>query len=338
MMTTFPTNACAQRVSVVLPVYNTAGCLHELYQRLRTTLEAAHYDFELLMVEDGGRDNAWEILEEIAAKDSRVKAMQLSRNYGQHPAIAAAFENATGDFIVLMDADLQDRPEDIPLLLARLKQDIQVVFTIKQGAVESFATRVTSRLYHYVFSKLTRTNVPRDIGTFRAFTSEFLNAIMAYPERNILFGPLMFHVGFKSETITVPHDQRKTGKSGYSFSKRLKLAVDSILSYTDLPHRILLNMGMLILAASGVYIVALLVRYFVASTPLPPGLTLLALLLTVSLGVMMFSFGIIGTYIFRVYQEVLSRPRFIISRSINVAKPIPDLGRTLRSRGPQHGV
>jgi len=327
------------RVSVVLPVYNTGGCLHELYERLTKTLEAKGYDFELLMVEDGGRDNAWEILEGIASKDSRVKAMQLSRNFGQHPAIAAAFENATGDAIILMDADLQDRPEDIPLLLEKLKGDIHIVFTVKQGSRESFATQLTSRLYHYVFSKLTRTHVPRDIGTFRAFTAEFLNAVMTYPERNILFGPLMFHVGFKSETVTVPHDERKTGKSGYSFSKRLKLAIDSILSYTDLPHRVLLNMGILTLTISGLYILALLGRYFLTSTPLPPGLTLLALLLTISLGVMMFSFGIIGTYIFRVYQEVLSRPRFLISRSINLPKPTPDQGRATRlTKGVDHGV
>jgi len=335
-MTTSPGAAQSKRVSVVLPVYNTGGCLRELYQRLKTTLESAGYDFELLMVEDGGRDNAWEILNELAARDTRIKAMQLSRNFGQHPAIAAAFENVTGDIVILMDADLQDRPEDIPLLLAKLSKDIHIVFSIKQGSQESFSTRLTSRLYHYVFSKLTRTTVPRDIGTFRAFSREFLDAVMAYPERNILFGPLMFHVGFQAETVTVAHDERKNGKSGYSFSKRLKLALDSILSYTDLPHRLLLNAGMVILAASTLYGLALIVKYLVTREPLPPGLTLLALLLTFSIGIMMFSFGIIGTYVFRVYQEVLSRPRYIIARSINI-KPTADLGKRPR-RGGQDGV
>lgn len=188
-----------------------------------------------------------------------------------------------------------------------------------------------------MFSKLTRTSVPANIGTFRAFTADFLNAVMAYPERNILFGPLMFHVGFKSEMVSVA-DERKGSKSGYSFRKRLKLALDSTLSYTDLPHRVLLNLGMLILSASSVYSVTLVIRYAVADAELPPGLTLLALLLTISLGVMMFSMGIIGTYVFRVYQEVLSRPRFIVSRRINLPAPGSHHELSERSGGIQHGI
>jgi dolichol-phosphate mannosyltransferase len=324
-------------VSVVLPIYKTAGCLRELYQRLKTTLESAGIDFELLMVEDGGGDDAWNILQEIAGKDSRVKAIQLSRNFGQHPAIAAAFENVSGNAVILMDADLQDRPEDIPLLLNKLKDDVDVVFSVKQGSRETFSTRLTSRLYHYVFSKLTRTAVPRDIGTFRAFSRHFLNAVMEYPERNILFGPLMFHVGFKSEIVALQHDERKVGKSGYTFRKRLRLAFDSILSYTDLPQRMLINGGLLVLAASGFYTLALIVRYLLADKKeLPPGVTLLALLITFSLGVMMFSFGIIGTYIFRVYQEVLRRPRFIIARKINLPLRSPEPARMFESVGEKH--
>jgi polyisoprenyl-phosphate glycosyltransferase len=306
------------RISVVLPVYNTAGCLRELYQRLKTSIATVTDDMELIMVEDGGRDNAWELINEIAARDTCVKAIQFSRNFGQHPAIAAGFAHATGDIVILMDADLQDRPEDIPALVAKLTGDVDVVYTIKQGQQESLSTRLTSRVYHYVFSQLTRTNVPRDIGTFRAFSRKFLTALNTYPERNILFGPLMFHVGFKSETVIVQHDPRKEGKSGYSFRKRLALAVNSILSYTDLPHRILINAGLLTLCASVLYTVALLLRYALTKEALPPGLTLLALLMTISMGIMMLSFGIIGTYVFRVYQEVLSRPRYIIARSINV--------------------
>lgn len=305
-------------VSVVLPVYQTAIYLRELYDRSRKTLEGAGLEFELLMIDDGSRDNAWEIILELAANDPRVKGIKLSRNFGQHPAIAAGFEHASGEAIVLMDADLQDRPEDIPLLLEQLKGDVDVVYTIKQGEREPFTTRLTSRLYHYVFSRLTKTDVPLRVGTFRIFSRRFLMAILSYPERNILFGPLMFHMGFGSATVPVPHIERIGSRSAYTFRKRLALAFNSLLNYTDLPHRLLMWMGGLILVASAIYVVLLLAKYFVARGTLPPGLTLLALLGTFSLGSVMLSLGTLGAYVFRVYQEVLNRPRYIVARSLNL--------------------
>ncbi len=310
--------AGAPRISVVLPIYQTAPYLRELYQRARETLEKNKNDFELIMVDDGSRDDAWSIILELAAADNRVKGIKLSRNFGQHPAIAAGFAHASGDVIVLMDADLQDRPEDIPLLVAALKDEIDIVYTIKEGEVEPFTTRLTSRLYHSVFSRLTGADVPRRVGTFRAFSRRFLEAVLSYPERNILFGPLMFQIGFKSAVVPVPHESRKNGRSSYSFRKRLALAFNSLLIYTDLPHRFLLQMGSLILAGSGIYLVVLIAKYLIARGNLPPGLTLLALLVTFSLGSVMLSLGILGTYVFRVYQEVLNRPRYIVARSLNL--------------------
>lgn len=305
-------------ISTVLPVYRTAYCLPELYERLRRTLETLDPDFEIVMVEDGGPDNAWEILEGLARQDTRLKGIRLSRNFGQHSAIAAGFEHATGDVIVLMDADLQDRPEDIPLLLEQLKGDVDIVYTVKTGGREPATIALTSRLYHYVFSRLTHTSVPRDIGTFRAFTRRLLDAVLAYPERGILFGPLMFHVGFKHALVPVVHDPRHGSRTSYTFRKRLALAINSILSYTDLPHRILINAGIVILTGSALYSAAIVFRYLFVHDTVPPGLALLALLLTVTMGMMMLGFGIIGIYVYRVYQEVLARPRYIVSRSLNV--------------------
>lgn len=305
-------------ISVILPVYQTAIYLRELYQRSRAALEPLG-DFELLMVDDGSRDNAWEIIQELAAQDARVKGMKLSRNFGQHPAISAGFEHAKGEVIVLMDADLQDRPEDIPRLYEQLKGDVDVVYTVKEGEREAFTYRLTSRLYHYVFSRLTGARVPPRVGTFRLFSRRFLDAVLSYPERNILFGPLMFHMGFQSATVAVQHVERAGSRSAYTFRKRLALAVNSLLNYTDLPHRLLVSMGSMILLGSGLYLVALLVKYIVARGNLPPGLTLLALLVTFSLGSVMLSLGILGTYVFRVYQEVLRRPRYIVARSLNLS-------------------
>ena len=255
------------RLSVVLPVYCTAEYLRELHQRLVAALQPLADGFELVMVDDGSPDHAWQTLEELATQDARVKAIRLSRNFGQHAAICAGFEHCAGDVIVLMDADLQDRPEDIPRLLDHLKDDTDVVYTVKEGEHEPLLTRFTSSLYHYVFMTLTRTNVPRNIGTFRLFTRRFLNAVLEYPERNVLYGPLMFHVGFQAAIVPVARDPRAGSKSSYTFRKRLLLAINSLLSYTDLPHRLLIRGGLWILALSLIYSVVLVVRYLLASEP-----------------------------------------------------------------------
>jgi dolichol-phosphate mannosyltransferase len=308
--------APAPRISVVLPVYKTAEYLRELHARLRATLEPLG-EFEIVLVDDGSPDGAWAVIAELARGDRRVKGIRLSRNFGQHPAICAGFEHAGGGLIVLMDADLQDRPEDIPLLLAHLKDDHDVVYTVKQGEEEPALTRLTSRLYHGAVSRLTGAQVPRNVGTFRLFTRRMLRALLAHPERQVLYGPLMFHVGFEYAVVPVLHPGRR-GRSSYSFRRRLALAVDSLMSYTDFPHRFLVNFGGLILVLSVLYSVALGLRYLLAPGPLPPGLTLLALLVTVSLGSVMVGLGVIGMYVFRVYQEVLRRPRYVKARTVNV--------------------
>ena len=192
------------RISVILPIYNTGACLDELYARLRQTIELCGHDFEFIMVDDGSPDGAHIKLEELARMDSRIKAIILSRNFGQHPAISAGLEHATGDVVVLMDADLQDRPEDIPLFLASLKDGVDIVYSVKQNGAEGFLQRLTSKLYHYVFSRITRTNVPNNIGTFRLFRGSVRNAMLQYSERNVLYGPLMFYIGFHSTTISHP--------------------------------------------------------------------------------------------------------------------------------------
>jgi polyisoprenyl-phosphate glycosyltransferase len=314
------------RVSVVLPIYRTVTYMRELHQRLTQTLKSCSSDYEIIMVDDGSPDNAWQTMTELAATDPHLKVLKLSRNFGQHPAISAGFDHATGDYIILMDADLQDRPEDIPRLLEKFDADTDVVYTVKENLKESFSTQITSRLYHYVFSRLTRTVVPRNIGTFRAFSRRFLESMLGYPEKAILFGPLMFHIGFKSVCVPVAHDARKDGHSSYSFRRRLELAVNSLLSYTDLPHRLMTNLGIFILCGCVIYSFSLVINYIITKKPLPPGLTLLALILTVSLGLTMFSLGIIGTYVFRVYQEVLCRPRYIVARSMNVDNLVPTEG------------
>jgi dolichol-phosphate mannosyltransferase len=220
--------------------------------------------------------------------------------------------------IVLMDADLQDRPEDIPLLLESLQGDVEIVYSVKEMNHETGLIRLTSAIYHRVFSRLTNTHVPTNISTMRLFSRRFLLAMREYPERNIVLGPLMFHMGYPHKIVELPRDKRQGSKSSYSFRKRLALAVNSLLSYTDLPHRFLVWFGAIVFGLSVIYSIVLVVSRVFAWQDAPSGLTLLALLISLSLGATMVGLGIIGMYVFRVYQEVLRRPRYLVARRLNL--------------------
>ena len=305
-------------ISVVIPVYNNAATVEELARRIDAALRPGPY--EAIFVDDGSSDDSLAQLKRLAGANRSAKVISLARNFGQHPAISAGFEHAKGDVVVLMDADLQDRPEDIPRVVAKLRDDVDIVYTSKAQAAEGLAVRVTSALYHFVFSRITRSRRFAEIGTFRAFNRKVLSALLGYRERNILYGPLMVYMGYKSAIVEVVRDHRPSGASGYTFGKRLALAVNSLVSYTDIPHRLSLYIGLTLFAGSVLYGAAVLVQYLTLGRSLPEGSTLILLMLTLMLGSLMISLGIIGTYVFRVYQEVLQRPRYLIAEKVNLAE------------------
>jgi dolichol-phosphate mannosyltransferase len=304
-------------VSVIVPVFGNAKSLPELWQRIVSALTPVYPQFELILVDDGSPDDSWAVIQQLAAVNPRVKGVRLSRNFGQHPAIAAGFDRATGDVIVLMDADLEDRPESLPGIIARLSPEIDIVYTVKAGAPGE--SRFTSAVFHWVFSRIIRATVPGNIGTLRTFNRKVLQAIRAHTEYNVLFGPLMFFIGFPSLFVEVERDVRRHGRSSYTFMKRLRLAMRSLVSYTDIPNRLFLMFGTSIVGIAALYAVAVILQNLLLGVRLPPGLTLIVLLNVFFIGITIMSLGIIGSYVFRVYQEVLGRPRYLVAQQVNIA-------------------
>jgi dolichol-phosphate mannosyltransferase len=306
-------------ISVVIPVYNNDASLRELTTRLITSLISCTESYEILYVNDGSKDNSLAILREIAAEIHEIKVINLSRNFGQHPAICAGFEHASGSIIILMDADLQDNPEDIVKLVTKFQsQDSDIIYTIKQPKDGRLSSSLTSMLYHYIFASIVNTRVPLNIGTFRAFNRKFLKALLEFREVNILYGPLMFFMGFKSDFIELSFNERPHGKSAYTFKKRLQLAVNSLISYTDVPHKLSMMLGSILLLGSLLYGMVVILQYLLFGASLPGGTTLVLIVLCLTLGSVMMSLGVIGSYIFRVYQEVLRRPRYLVQEKINL--------------------
>ena len=292
-------------LSILVPVYNNETTIDPLVERMRTALEGLHY--EAVIVDDGSRDSSLARLKAQAATDSRLRIISFSRNFGQHPAIAAALDYARGDILVLMDADLEDQPENIPLLVQTLEQQrCDIVYTIKLDPGVT-ARGLSSDAYHQVFSRTVGVALPRHLGPFRAFTRKVRDALRAFPERDVLYGPLMFYVGFRSTIVPVQRGVRP-GHSSYSLAKRLRLAINSLFATT----------GAVMIALPLLYGLIVLLQYLFAGRSLPAGLTIVVLLLAFLGGMIMLALGVLGVYIFRIFQEVLARPRYVIDETVNL--------------------
>lgn len=300
-------------VSVVIPVYRNEAFLDELARRLVEVLGSLGRSFEILFVDDGSTDSSWQVIEKLTARYPEVVGLRLSRNFGQHSAIAAGFERASGDVTVLMDADLQDAPEELPRLLDELDAGADVVYTTIVGESGSGRLRPTSALFHFSFARAANVAVPPSIGTYRAFNRAFREALMSYPERRALYGPLMLYIGFKTAFVPVRRRERPGGGSSYGFAKRMSLAIDTLVSYTNVPLRLLVMLGSAITLLSTVYLVVLVVDYLVRGSEFANGVTLLLGITLLFMGTVLASLGVLGTYVFRIFQEVLGRPRYLIS-------------------------
>lgn len=306
-------------ISIIVPVFNNAPTLAALAERVGTAL--AGESWELLFVNDGSRDDSLTILRKLASTNCQIKVANLSRNFGQHPATNAGMMLARGDEIVFMDADLQDRPEDIPLLLAALRnqdQPVDIVYTIKSERHDPLVTRLTSLVFHYVHSKLTGANIPAGMGTFRAFSRKVLREMLRYQERNILYGPLMVSMGYDCLFVEVPHMERTVGKTSYSFSKRLSLAVSLIIQHTDLPYKFMLIFGGFVVSFALIYAILNIFQYLFYGRILLGGLAVIIQLLLFFSGSSFLALGIIGMYIYNIFRETLHRPRHHIMETINI--------------------
>lgn len=304
-------------LSILVPVYNNEATIDRLLERLRKALDG--FDYEAVVVNDGSHDRSLALLKAQAAIDSRVKVISFSRNFGQHPAIAAALEHARGDILVLMDADLEDQPENVPTLVRTLEErGCDIVYTTK---IESGVTPrgLTSDAFHQVFSRTVGVALPRQLGTFRAFTRKVRDALRSFPERDVLYGPLMFYVGFRYAIVPVTRGVRP-GRSSYSLAKRLRLAINSLVTYSDLAPTLFATAGTAMIALPLLYGLVVVLQYVFMGRSLPAGLTIVVLLLAFLGGMIMLALGVLGVYIFRIFQEVLARPRYVIDETMNLER------------------
>jgi glycosyltransferase involved in cell wall biosynthesis len=298
-------------ISVVIPVYKSEKTIDELYVRLNSTLLKLTNKFELIFVDDYSPDSSKKIIQDISNQDGKVRGIFLSRNFGQHNAITAGLDHARGDWIVVMDCDLQDAPEEIVNLYATAQQGYDVVVGKRAIRRDSFFKKLGSKLFYAAFKYLADSNVNDRIGNFGIYSKKVISEIKQLREHNRSFGLLAIWVGFKRKEIDINHGIRKHGKSSYTLRRMIKLAVDSIVAHSNKLLVISINLGFLIALSSFTLGMWYVLRYFISGTSFP-GWTSLLVSIFFATGLIITTIGIVGLYIGKIFDEVKSRPLYII--------------------------
>jgi len=298
-------------ISVVIPVYKAEGCLEELYQRLKASLETITADFEIVLVEDCGGDQSWPTIVELARCDARVKGLQLSRNFGQHYAITAGLDICQGDWVVVMDCDLQDRPEEIPNFYNAAQMGHDVVVGVRAVRVDPFFKKVASKIFYMVFDYLTGTTIDNRMGNFGIYSRKVIDSICSMREQSRSFGLFAVWVGFNRIEIEINRDGRAAGESSYTFQKSFQLAMDSIIAYSNTMLMLSVKLGLLMAVMSLLGVSWLVLRYQTLDQP-AVGWTSLIVAIFFTSGLIIGSIGIVGLFFGRIYDQVKCRPLYIV--------------------------
>ena len=301
-------------LSVVVPVYKAEHCLDELYQRLKTVLEGISPDFEIVLVEDCGGDNSWRVIERLAAIDQRVRGLQFSRNFGQHYGITAGLDHCHGDWVVVMDCDLQDRPEEIPRLYAKAQEGYDIVLARRGARQDPLLKRITSWLFYKIFSYLADIEYDGASGNFRIISRKVVASFRRMGEQLRFFGGLVQWLGFPTTSIEVEHAERSEGNSTYTFAKLWKLATETIIAYSDKPLRIGVRFGFGMAGLAFSYGLYILLRAWLYGSPIPGWNSLIVSLYFIG-GITIAMLGIIGIYLGKAFDESKKRPLYIVRRS-----------------------
>lgn len=304
-------------ISVVIPVYKGEECLEELYRRLALALGTISEDFEIVLVEDCGGDGSWSMIVALNKRDPRVRGIQFSRNFGQHYGITAGLDHCDGNWVVVMDCDLQDRPEEIPRLYAKAQEGYDIVLAHRGRRNDPIHKRLVSWLFYRIFSYLADMNYDGNAGNFRIMSRAVVRSFRGMRERLRFFGGLIAWMGFQTTSIDVRHDARFAGETTYDFSRLWRLASETIVAYSDKPLRLAVRFGFAIAALAlgyGSYVVYLAL---VRGVPIMGWSSLIASVYFLG-GTIIAILGILGIYLGKTFDETKKRPLYIVRETAGI--------------------
>ena len=303
-------------LSVVIPVLNEEFNVNKLVDELKKNVLKISEDFEIIFIDDGSVDDTWAVIEKEAKLDNRIIGLKLSRNFGHHYAITAGIHQAIGNWVVVMDGDLQDRPDVIPHLVEKANQGFDVVFVNRVDRPESLSYKVLQKIFYSIIRFLSGFDFDSRQANFSIISRKVVEAFKSFPESARFYGSTIKWLGFKVSSIDASHGKRFQGKPSYTLRKRFKLASDIILAFSDRPLRMAIGLGITISLLSILMVIWIVIGVYSWGFTVIGWPSLVAAIFF-STGIILIVLGIIGVYLGQIFREVKSRPLYIISETTN---------------------
>lgn len=291
--------------------------LEELVSRIEASVETFTFDYEIILVNDCSPDESWTKIKEICSRDKQVKGVNLSRNFGQHYAITAGLAESTGEWVTVMDCDLQDRPEEIPNLYNKAQEGFDTVFAQRTERKDKFLKRLSSTLFNATFAFLTDQEQDKTVGNFGIYSRKVINAVLSMGDSVRWFPIMVKWVGFNIGYLPVEHSERAEGKSSYSLRRLLSVASDNMVAFSNKPLRLMLQFGFIVVVLSIIIALFYLIRYLSGGIEVD-GFTTMVISMWLLGGIMIMLIGMTGIYIGKIFDKTKERPLYIIREKLNL--------------------
>lgn len=305
-----------KEISVVVPVYGCKGALIELYERITNTVKEITNNYEIIFVEDNCPQNSWEVVEKICGKDEKVIGLHLSRNFGQMKAILAGLDASCGNWVVVMDCDLQDSPEDIKKLYDKAQEGYDIVFSRRKQRHDNKIKIAISALFYKIYSWITDDCYDPAISNYCICKRIVIDNYCKMREWHRAFIMYLKWLGFNSTVIDVDHNDRKEGKSSYSMKTRIKLATDILISQSDKVLKFIVKVGLLLSLVSFISAIVVFVRYFIYNITV--GWTSIIIALFLIGGLLLMAIGCVGIYVGNIFMQCKDRPLYVVKDTLNI--------------------
>jgi dolichol-phosphate mannosyltransferase len=306
-----------KKVSIVVPAFNEEECIPKLIKEISRVFSSLNYCYEIIIIDDGSTDNSFEAIKELAAQNSSLKGIKLSRNMGHQAALDCGLRHATGDAIICMDADLQHPPTLIPRMINLWEKGFEIVTTKKEENEEASGLyRIFANAFYFFFNKYSQIKITPNASDFRLMSRKSLNAVLKMPEYYRFYRGLVPFVGFSTANLTFNVDKRFAGKRKYNFNQSLDLAFNGLLSFSDFALRIPVYLGLIAIAIIFLYLVVVLALHFIFHTGFVKGWSSLITIVTISFGLQFIFMGIMGMYIGKIFFEIKKRPVYFVDETV----------------------
>jgi len=306
-----------EKISIIVPIYNSAGFMSNLLDAIDAQKSISKWDLELILVDDGSRDNSYEKIIELSKLFPYIKGIKLSKNFGHQIAVKTGLSHANGDYIAIIDDDLQDPPLLLPHFFSYLDKGYDVAYGVRQKRKESFVKKIGYNSFYRILKRLSETDIPLDSGDFCVMKKQVVTNMLKFKEKDPFLRGIRAWVGFKQIGVEYDRHARLEGESGYTIKKLLKIAMDGIFSFSSVPIRLITVLGVLGLCFAIVYSSLVIYGYLIHGIA-AKGFATLAIIISFFSSLILICLGVIGEYIVRIYNEVRDRPYVIIDKTINI--------------------